>query len=149
MIIRSKLATALTVATASVLSIVSSASAQTTIGTDGIKQTIEENNGNSAAAAVLIDTDDLGNVLGVSAAAGFGSKGATAVALPEFAGAVSGDANGGILINDYYGANAPEVETEAGAAFSGVVGFFSDDTVNAITGSLTGGLIVPPSDSSW
>ncbi len=132
MAIRTKLAIALTVATASVLGLASSALAQnalpqTTI--DVVEGSGLSTEAGNAAAAVLINTDIEGNVLGVSAAAGFGDNGAAAVALPEFAGAVGTAAsNGEIVIGDYYGNEPGPVERE-GAEFSGAVGFFETESI--------------------
>ncbi|MGD1914234.1 MAG: hypothetical protein ACFB2X_26385 [Rivularia sp. (in: cyanobacteria)] len=127
MAIRTKLAIALTVATASVFGLASSALAQNTI--DVLEDSGLSTESGNAAAAILLNTDAEGNVLGVSAAAGFGDNGAAAVALPEFAGAVGANAsNGDIVIGDYYG-RAPWPPEEEGAEFSGVVGFFESESI--------------------
>ena len=105
MTIINKIAITLGIATASVLSVASNASAQT----PGV---LEIGLPNNAAAAVLIEADKKGNVLGVSAAASFGATGAAALALPSYAGAVGSSVPNGIISADGFEAvgDSPELE---------------------------------------
>ena len=104
MTIINKIAIALSITTASVLSIASSASAQTA--------ETQEIGLPNAAAAVLMEADESGNILNLSAAASFGATGAAALALPSYAGAVGSSVPNGIISADGFEAvgDSPELE---------------------------------------
>ena len=124
MTVKNQIAIALTIATASVLGINSSVLAKPTIDTGIGSVNLGANNG---AASVLLDMDNKGNVLGVSAAVGFGKAGAAAIALPEFAGALgTSSETGDISIDNYYSQKNPSGHVN----FSGRVGFFSKPESN-------------------
>ena len=104
MTIINKIAIALSITTVSVLSIASNASAETA--------ETQESGLPNAAAAVLMEVDESGNILNLSAAASFGATGAAALALPSYAGAVGSSVPNGIISADGFEAvgDSPEFE---------------------------------------